>query len=532
MHAFLIRGATVVDGSGGPPVQADVALEGERIKACEARIAAAGREVIDGDGLVLSPGFIDIHSHTDMTIFHHPLAESKVLQGVTLDVTGNCGIGPFPVNPDRKGMLFDYLRVLDFLAPPGGVDWTDFTQYADRLDRLGLGINLAPLAAHGALRIAAMGSENRPPTPDELGHMEALLDTLLAEGAWGMSTGLIYPPGSYARTEELIALATVLSRHGALYTSHIRGESATLDQALDEAIRIGRESGVRVEVSHLKALGKAYWGRGKEALDRLMRARAEGIDIGADQYPYEATSTSLTALVPQWAHEGGVAELLGRLASPDLRARLREEILREMEVRGGPERVRVAGVGSDRNRGLSGRNLSQIALERRESPEETVIGLLLEEKGVVSAVYFSLSDEDVAAIMTSDQVAVGSDGSGFNAARAEGQVIHPRNYGTFARVLGLYARERGLLSLPAAIFKMTGLPARRLGLRDRGQLRPGWAADLVLFDPDRVRDRSSFESPHQYATGVAHVFVNGCPVVRNGHLTGETPGRVLRRALT
>ncbi len=525
----LIRNAMVVDGSGRPPFPGDIAVRKDRISQI-GRIGAMKAEVtIDAAGKVVAPGFIDIHSHTDLTIFYHPLAESKVLQGVTLDVIGNCGIGPFPVDPDRKEMLFDYLRAMEFLAPPEGLDWSDFTQYADRLNGLGLSINLAPLVAHGALRIAAMGSENRPPEPEELSRMEEILEVLLAQGAWGMSTGLIYPPGSFARTEELIVLARVLARHGALYASHIRGESATLNEALDEAILIGRESGARVEVSHLKALGKAYWGKGQEALDRIMRARAEGIDVGADQYPYEATSTSLTALVPEWAHEGGISELLDRLSAPDLHARLTEEIRREMEVRGGPDRVRVAAVGSDRNRGLSGKNLSQIALERQEPPEEIVIRLLLEEKAVATAVYFSLSEEDVNAVMTSDQVAVGSDGSGLNASSAEGQAIHPRSYGTFARVLGLYVRERGLLSLPAAIFKMTGLPARRLGLRNRGQLRPGWAADLVIFDPDRVQDRSSFESPHRYAAGISHVFVNGQPVVRDGQLTGATPGCVLRK---
>ncbi|MCX5906634.1 MAG: amidohydrolase family protein, partial [Deltaproteobacteria bacterium] len=319
MDSFLIRGAMVIDGSGQPPFRADVLTAGNRIRAIGPEVKEPAETVIEADGLVLSPGFIDIHSHTDGTIFKHPLSESKLLQGVTTEVIGNCGIGAFPVNPERKKLLMDYVKMLDFHLPPAGLDWTDFAHYADRLEGLGLGLNLMPLVGHGTLRIAAMGSDDRAPSPIELKQMEDLLAEMLRQGAWGMSTGLIYPPGSFAKTEELIALGKVLARFGALYTSHIRGESGTLMQALDEAIRIGSEGGVRVEISHLKAMGKDFWGQGKEVLAKLEKARQEGVDIMADQYPYEATSTSLTAMVPQWAHAGGVAELLKRLAAPELR---------------------------------------------------------------------------------------------------------------------------------------------------------------------------------------------------------------------
>jgi N-acyl-D-amino-acid deacylase len=526
---MLIRGALVIDGSNREPFQGDIAVEDEIITEVSPSIKGRGKTVIEADGLVAAPGFIDIHSHTDLTIFKHPLAESKALQGVTTEVVGNCGIGAFPVIQERKSVLIDYLKMHDFHLPSDGLSWNNFTQYADQLDGIGLGLNLAPLVAHGALRIAILGAEDRVPSDKELEKMKNLLIDSLEQGAWGLSTGLIYPPGSFAKTEELVDLARVVANYGALYTSHIRGEGATLMKALDEAIRIGTKSGVRVEVSHLKAMGKDNWGRGKKALLKLEKARQSGVDIAADQYPYEATSTSLTALIPSWAHAGGVKELLKRLASPETTERLQTEILREMNQRGGPSRIVIAEIGSAKNVGLSGKNVSQIAELWQCAPETAVMRLLLEEKAAVGAVYFSLSDEDVAAILSSDQVSVGSDGTGMKAEDDFGISTHPRSYGTFARILGVYAREKGTLSMAKAIHKMTGLVAGRLGLENRGFIKPGFTADLVLFDPLRIQDRSTYEHPHQYAIGVVYTWVNGCPVVQKGIITGNTPGRVLRK---
>lgn len=529
MDTVLIRGAEVFDGSGGPPVRADVLVSGDRIAAVGPDLPGTSGQPLDAGGLALAPGFIDIHSHTDLSVFARPLAESKLRQGVTTEVVGNCGIGAFPVGPARAGLLTEYLRMHGTHLPPEGVSWTDFAGYAKRVGRVGLGLNLAPLVPHGALRIAVMGAEDRPPAAADLARMEGLLETALRQGAWGMSTGLIYPPGSYAATEEILALARVLARHGALYTSHIRGEGDTLLAALGEALRVGAECGARVQVSHLKALGRRNWGRGREALALLEAARRDGVDVAADQYPYEATSTALSALVPAWAHAGGVGALLERLAAPDLRGRLMAEIARAVDARGGPDSVQIAHVGSPRNAGLSGKRLPQVAAPWGVAPEAAVVRLLLEEQAEVGAVYFSLSPEDVAAIMGSDQVAVGSDGQGHSAAEDRGQATHPRSYGTFPRVLGCFVREQHLLSLPLALYKMTGLPAHRMGFADRGLVRPGWVADLVLFDPATIRDRADFQDPHQYSAGVEHVFVNGRVVVRNGQPTGETSGRVLRR---
>ena len=530
MSTFLIRGAQIIDGSNGEPFRGDIAVENGVITEVSPSIKGEGKTVIEADGLVAAPGFIDIHSHTDLTIFKHPLAESKALQGVTTEIIGNCGIGAFPVNDDRKSVLIDYLRMHDFHLPSDGLSWNNFTQYADQMDRIGLGLNLAPLVAHGAVRIAILGAEDRVPSDIELEKMKTLLKESLGQGAWGLSTGLIYPPGSFAKTEELVDLAKVVANYGSLYTSHIRGEGATLMEALDEAITIGKKSGVRVEVSHLKAMGRDNWGRGKEALLKLEKARQSGVNIAADQYPYKATSTSLTALVPSWAHAGGVSELLKKLASPEATERLQAEILLEMNKRGGPGRIVIAEIGSEKNAGLSGKNVGQIAELWNCAPETAVMRLLLEEKAAVGAVYFSLSDEDVAAILSSDQVSVGSDGAGMKAEDDFGKSTHPRSYGTFARILGVHTREEGILSMAKAIHKMTGLPAARLGFKNRGLIKPGLTADLVLFDPLTIQDRSTFDHPHQYAVGVVYTWVNGCPIVREGIMTGNTPGRVLRKS--
>lgn len=532
MYSCLIRGASLVDGSGSPPCRADVALTGSRIAAVGTDLTATAEHVIDAGGLVLSPGFIDIHGHSDMTLFRSPLLESKAFQGITTEVIGNCGLGIFPVRAGSERELADYLGLHDFSLPEDGITWNDLAEYADRVDRLGPGINVAPLVGHAPLRIAAMGMADRAPTAAELERMELLLAAALRQGAWGMSTGLIYPPGSYAATGELTALAKILARHGALYTSHIRGESEELTGALDEAIAIGAESGARVQVSHLKAMGRSNRGRGKELLERLAAARAAGVDIGADQYPYDASATTLTAVVPQWAHAGGARDLLRRLRDPALRDTLQGQIRREMVRREGAAGIMVTGCSSAQNRRLSGETVALIAAGWSCAPEEAVVRLILGEEGRVGAIFFSMAEQDVATILADPLVAVGSDGHGLNAADDAGEPTHPRSYGTFPRVLGRYVREEQLLSLATAIHKMTLLPARRLGFTDRGLIAPGFAADLVLFDPVTVADLSTYAEPHRYAAGIVHLLVSGRPVIRDGRLTGDRPGRVLRKVKT
>lgn len=374
-----------------------------------------------------------------------------------------------------------------------------------------------------------MGMADRPPTAAELARMEELLTMALNQGAWGMSTGLIYPPGSYAATGELISLATVLSRHNSLYTSHIRSESDSIDAALDEAISIGTKTGVRVQVSHLKAMGSNR-GRARELLERLASARASGVDVGADQYPYSASATTLTAVVPQWAHSGGVNALLERLADPALRSKLESGIGIEMARREGAAGIVVTGCRSEKNRQLSGQTVAAIAERWGCAPAEAVVRLIREEEGNVGAIFFSMAEEDVATILADPLVAVGSDGHALNAAEDATEPTHPRSYGTFPRVLGHYVRGERLLPLETAIHKMTGLPASRLGFTDRGLVRQGYVADLVLFDPATIADRATYSEPHRYAIGVVHLLVGGRFVIRNGKLTGERPGRVLKKA--
>ena len=527
MYSVIIRGGQIADGSGAPLYQADIAIQEGRIVAIAKNICESAETVIDAAELVVAPGFIDIHTHTDCTISHTPLSDSKVLQGVTTEVVGNCGIGSFPVAPERANQLAQYLAMHEQELTGDDLTWSDFTQYAQHLASQGIGVNLAPLVAHGTLRIAVVGFEDRQPTVQENKKMCQLLQIALDQGAWGLSTGLIYPPGSFAHTPELISLAKVVAAKSALFTSHIRGESTTLMEAIDEMIAIGEQSCARIQVSHLKAIGQTNWGKGKEALDKIIAARAKGIDIAADQYPYVASSTSLTALVPQWAHSGGVEALMERLAASQLHDCLVSEIGLEMKIRGGPERVMVASVVSIDNARFVGNTVKDIAQAWGCDAEDAVMRLLLQERGGVGAVYFSLSDDDVDAIMASDIVAVGSDGRGLNSNRDAKNATHPRSYGTFARVLGHYVRERQLLPLETAIYKMTALPASRLQLRDRGRIQVGLAADITLFNPNTVTDVADFKQAHRYAQGIENVLVSGQFVVREGRLTGNTPGKVL-----
>jgi N-acyl-D-amino-acid deacylase len=525
---LLVRGATVLDGTGAPRFQADVGVRGERVAAIGALADAEAGVVIEAGGLMLAPGFVDMHSHSDRTLVINPLAEAAVRQGVTLEVIGNCGMSTAPLT---EAMLDDerraWRRWVDFTPA-----WRGMGEYLRTLEDDGLGINVAALVGHGTVRRAVMGFAMRAPTGDELAAMRRHVEASLDEGAVGMATGLIYPPGAYSQTEELIELSRPLADADGIYATHMRDEGLGLLDSTAEAIRIGRESGASVQISHHKASSPRAWGLVNQSLPLIDQANAEGVRVDFDQYPYTASSTSLGAVLPAWAHEGGWPALKQRLLDPTRRARLAEETdtSRRMRFAEGLGWERVLIAASPREPAVEGRTVAEIAQTRDADPVQTVFELLLAGDGDVAAIYFSMSEDDVRTVMRHPRMMVGSDSA---TAAPYGPLSqgkpHPRGYGTFARILGYYVREEGVLSLEEAVHKMTLRGCHKLGLSDRGAIRPGAYADLVVFDPATVRDNATFADPHQFPSGVSHVVVNGTLVVRDREHTGSLAGRVLRR---
>jgi N-acyl-D-amino-acid deacylase len=530
MLDLLLKNGTIIDGTGAPARRGDVGLRGDRIAAV-GDVTEPAAEVLDVSGRVVAPGFIDMHSHTDFFLLVDPNAESKVTQGVTTEVCGNCGSSPGPwLHPVAREQARKNLR--RYGIDP---DWTTLGEFMDVLDRHPLGLNFVTLVGHGNLRASAMGYDNRPPTAAELDRMCGLLEDELAAGAYGYSSGLIYPPGCYSGGDELVALGKVLARHGAFYATHMRNESHAVVEAVDEALRVGREGGCAVQISHHKACGQSNWGRVEVTLANIDRARAEGVDVHMDQYPYIATSTGLGTVLPRWAHEGGAELALSRLRDPDTRARILEEVSEAGRTgyyadSGGWKQLLIAGVRTDENRWAEGLDLEQIGEHLGCAPEEAALRLLDEEDLAVHIVHFSMCEEDVERVMTHPLTMIGSDGSARSTTGILGQgKPHPRAFGTFPRVLSYYVRERRLLPLETAVHKMTGLPAAKLGLPDRGILREGAHADLIVFDPQLVRDVATFTEPQNTPDGIDYVWVNGALAVRRGKVTGQHNGRVLRR---
>jgi N-acyl-D-amino-acid deacylase len=525
---LLIRGGRVADGTGNPWWPGDVGVRGEGIVEVGDLRGAAARRTLDAAGAMVAPGFIDLHTHADFTLPRYPRAAAMVRQGVTTQLVGNCGFSPFPVVEARLDLLRAYAAFVD-----AGLswEWRDAAGYAAAIERLPLACNVALQVGHGAVRIAVMGFDDRAPSGAELDAMRRLVAEAFEQGVFALSTGLIYVPGSYAQTDELVALAEVAARYGGFYSSHVRGEGDTLIPAIEEALEVGRRAGLPVQLSHHKASGRRNWGRVEQTLAMLDRARAAGQDVLADQYPYTAGSTTLAATVPAWAMQGGLDALLARLADPPTRQRIRAEMAgggapggREFE----PEAIMISAVPPGPDAGYEGMMLAEIAAARGEDPVDAALGLLERHRGAVQMVVFSMSEDDVRRVMRHPAVAIASDG--WTLAPQAGGRPHPRSYGTYARVLGRYVREEGVLRLEDAIRKMTSLPAQRLGRRDLGLIRPGCVADLVVFDPDRVADVATFQQPHRFCAGVSHVVVNGQVVIEDGRDTGARAGRVLRRA--
>ncbi len=526
---ILIRGGLVIDGSGRPGEVGDLVVRDGRIAALGRSLPQSGAKVIDAEGLAVAPGFIDIKTHSDFTLPINPKAESKVRQGVTTEIIGHCGFSVAPVLPGKLALIRDYLSAS---AP-----WLPFRElrFPEYLDTFpAVAVNAGMLVGHHTLRLNVMGMEARAPNAAELGQMAALLDEGLAAGALGLSTGLFTPPSSYADRAEIIALCQVVKRHNAAYFTHIRDESSRVVEAVEEAIDIARSCGVHVEIVHLKCSGMDNWGKARRILEMIEAARAEGLAIDCDAYPYAAGSNPLKNLLPQWVQSGGLEAMLARLALPETRARIGAEIARDGLNNWGriPSWDCVQISISPHLPQHAGETVAAIAAARGRDPIDLVCDYLIEDQGATRVLITSIAEDDIREIVRSPSALVGSDG---NCVADYGVVAqgmpHPRFYGTFPRIIGHYVHGEHLLPLEAAVRKMTGATAAALRLRDRGLLKEGYRADIAIFDPADFNDRATYAEPHQYPSGArTTVLVNGVVVVEDARHTGALPGTVLRRA--
>ena len=496
---ILIRDGRIVDGSGNPWYQADVGINGDRIVRIGTLDDASADTVIDATGLVVAPGFIDPHTHALRGIFDVPNAESALLQGVTTLTEGNDGSSPFPIDE----------------------------HYAE-IEALGISPNWSVFVGQGTIRSRVIGEEDRDPTPAELQRMKDMVAEAMEDGALGISTGLFYVPGSFTSTEEVIELSTVAAEYGGIYISHMREEAYQLLDSVQETIRIGEEANIPVQMTHHKVIGVENFGASVESLRMVDEARARGIDITIDQYPYTASQTGITALIPQWAQEGGNEQMLARINSPETRNTIKAEVVAKILYdRGGGDPSNVFISRNSWDPDMAGKNLAELTIEAGMEPTpENAADVVFDivRGGGATAVYHAIGPEDVDRIMQHPATAIGSDGP--VGVFGEG-APHPRQYGTFARVLGYYTRERGILTLEQAVRKMSSQTARRLGIHDRGLITEGYYADIAVFDADEITDRATFEDPHQYAEGMDYVLVNGAIVVSDGQHTGARPGRIL-----
>ena len=529
-YDVLIRGGTVYDGSGDAPRTADVAIAGDTIAGIGDFAPTSARTTIDAAGLAVSPGFINMLSWATESLIVDGRSLSDIRQGVTLEVFGE-GNSMGPLNPQMKA---------DMLARQGDVrfdiPWTSLGEYLDHLVERGVATNVASYVGATTVRVHEIGHEDRPPTPEELGRMQELVREAMREGAVGVGSSLIYAPAFYADTDELIALASAAGEFGGGYISHLRSEGNRLIESVDELISIAREAGVRAEIYHLKAAGSENWAKLDEVIERVERAQEEGLDVTADMYTYTAGSTGLDAAMPPWIHEGGHTAMIERLRDPETRARIAAEMRTPTDewenlllAAGSPDRALLVGFRQDSLKYLTGRTLADVAASRGTGIEETAMDLVVQDDSRVGTVYFMMSEDNVRRQIAIPWVSFGSDAGSL--APEEPFVrssTHPRAYGNFARLLGRYVRDEGIIPLEEAVRKLTSLPAANLRLARRGRLAPGYFADVVIFDPATISDHATFEEPHRLSTGVRDVFVNGVQVLAEEEPTGATPGRVVR----
>ena len=526
---LLIRGGTVYDGSGNPPRQADVAVRGDRIAAIGDLDSASAKQVLDARGMAVAPGFINMLSWATESLLVDGRAQSDIRQGVTLEVFGE-GESMGPLNAAMREQMLASQGDLKY-----PVTWTSFGGYLEHLEQKGVSPNVASFVGATTVRIHELGYANRAPTAQELDRMQALVRTAMEEGALGVGSSLIYAPAFFAQTDELVALAGASAPYGGRYISHMRNEGNRLLEAVDELISIGARAGVGAEIYHLKAAGTGNWQKLDAVLQRIEAARATGQDVSANMYTYTAGATGLDAAMPPWVQEGGYAAWAARLRDPAVRERVAREMRAHQNdwdnllLGAGPEKTLLAEFRNPALKPLTGKTLAAVATERGQSPEETAMDLVIEDGSRVGTIYFLMSEDNVRRQAQQPWMSFGSDAG---APATEGVFLqsnpHPRAYGNLARLLGRYVRDEKLLPLEEAVRRLSALPASNLKLRKRGLLEEGFFADVVVFDPATVADHATFEQPHQYATGVRDVFVNGVAVLRGGEHTGATPGRVVR----
>ena len=527
---LVIINGHIIDGTGSPWYSGDVGIRDGHVVAIGNLAATPRQRTLDAHGMVVAPGFIDMLGQSDATILVDPRLPSKIFQGITTEITGEGGSAA-PLNDaiianDRPGYV--HLKI--------DPDWRTFRQYFARLEKQGMGINLASFVGATQVRRMVLGDDDKQPTPEQLAQMRALVNQAMLDGAVGVSTSLEYAPAPYAKTEELIALASEASKYGGIYATHMRSESDDVLGSIDEALRIGREAHIPVEIWHLKVAGKSNWGRMPEVVAKINAARSQGADITADTYAYPAWFNSMSAFIPPWAHDGGDAKLVERLKDPATRARIRQDLLsptsqwdNEWQEIPGPEAVMIGVVQNPELRQFQGKRLSEIAAIWHKSPMDTLFDLLIADNAFTECAVFGMSEPDVALALQQPWVAVDNDSSGTSPEGILGQEHpHPRAYGTFPRILRKYVREEHKLSLEEALRKFSAQPAQRMRLTDRGVLKQGMWADIVVFDPNTIRDLATFDSPNQLSQGMEYVLVNGVPVIDQGKMTGALPGRVLR----
>ncbi len=522
---WLIVNGRVIDGTGRPPFFADVGIVGDKIAAIGQLFHAQAKNRIDAMGKFIAPGFIDIHTHFDIALLVHPEAYCSISQGVTTVVVGNCGHSPAPISKERRNELKQLLSVIDSSVE---WQWERFGEFLDSLESVKPSVNVIPLVGHCALRASVVGFENRPATEDELKAMQKLLEECMDEGAWGLSSGLIYPPSAFANVDELVALTEVVAKRGGLYSTHMRSESDALVAAVTEALQTALKSGVKLQISHHKASRKPNWGKVAVTLQLIEKAALQH-DVNFDAYPYTAGSANLSQILPLWAFEGGAAAMLKRLGDSHQREQILEALKSDETLEWG--KIIVASVASDEYRGFQGKTLTEIARELGTSPPEATLHLIEHERNAVTMVWFVMDEQDVEQVLTHPLCLVGSDALTIPASPNSLEpkpYVHPRTYGTFPKVLRWLVREKGKLTWHEAIAKMTGKTALKLGLKMRGLVREGYFADLVVFDPDEIADQATYENPHSPAKGIDWVFVNGTPALAEGQPTNARSGQVLK----